>query len=87
MDKVEAIASRLTKYYGKDCPAAVVYHASWPDQKIVKGALGDIAAKVKQAGIGQTSLIIVGRALGRDIPASRLYDAKFTHNSAREIPE
>ncbi len=78
-DKMEAIASRLTEFYGKECPAAVVYHASWPDQKIVKGALGEIAAKVKEAGIGRTSLIIVGRALSRDIPASKLYDAKFTH--------
>jgi precorrin-4/cobalt-precorrin-4 C11-methyltransferase len=78
-DKMEAIASRLTEFYGKECPAAVVYHASWPDQKIVKGALGEIAAKVKEAGIGRTSLIIVGRALSREIPASKLYDAKFTH--------
>ena len=79
VDKMEAIASRLTEFYGKDCPAAVVYHASWPDQKIVRGALEEIAAKAREAGIGRTSLIIVGRALARAIPASKLYDAKFTH--------
>ena len=79
VDKMEAIASRLTKFYGEDCPAAVVYHASWPDQKIVRGILGEIAVKVKESGLGRTSLIIVGRTLARDIPASKLYDAKFTH--------
>jgi len=79
VDKMEAIVSRLTKFYGEDCPAAVVYHASWPDQKIVRGILGEIAAKVKESGLGRTSLIIVGRTLARDIPASKLYDAKFTH--------
>ena len=79
VDKMEAIVSRLTKFYGEDCPAAVVYHASWPDQKIVRGILGEIAVKVKESGLGRTSLIIVGRTLARDIPASKLYDAKFTH--------
>ena len=57
------MAGRLIKHYGADCPAAVVYHASWPDQKIVRGALGEIAAKAQQAGIGKTAMIIVGRVL------------------------
>jgi precorrin-4/cobalt-precorrin-4 C11-methyltransferase len=69
----------LMPAYGMDCPAAVVYHASWPDQKIVAGTLGNIAEKVRLAKIGQTSLILVGRALGREIPASKLYDTRFTH--------
>ncbi len=77
--KVEEIARELGPAYGWDCPAAVVYHASWPDQKVVKGSLQDIGVKVKEAGIGETSLILVGRALARNLPVSKLYDAEFTH--------
>jgi precorrin-4/cobalt-precorrin-4 C11-methyltransferase len=77
--KIEEVVGALTASYGGDCPCAVVYHASWPDQKIIEGALEDIAGKVRDTDIGQTSVIIVGRALGRDIPASKLYDAAFTH--------
>ena len=77
--KIEEVVSALSASYGWDCPVAVVYHASWPDQKIVEGFLGDIAGKARLAEIGQTSLIIAGKALARDIPASKLYDAAFTH--------
>jgi precorrin-4/cobalt-precorrin-4 C11-methyltransferase len=47
-----------------DTPAAVVYHASWPDQKIVRGTVADIAAKAKNAGIEHTALLLVGGVVG-----------------------
>lgn len=47
-----------------DTPAAVVYHASWPDQKIVRGTVADIAAKAKDAGIEHTALLLVGGVVG-----------------------
>ncbi len=78
-DKIDKVAQTLSPHYGADCPAAVVYHASWPDETVVTGTLGDIAGKCGQAKTGRTSLILVGRALGRDIPVSKLYDAGFTH--------
>ncbi len=78
-DRLEESAGRLIKHYGTDCPAAVVYHASWPDQKIVRGELGEIAAKARQAGIERTAMIIVGRALSRSAAASKLYDGRFSH--------
>ena len=77
--KIDETITVLIGYYGADCPAAVVYHASWPDEKSVKGTLGDIAEKARAADMGQTSLILVGRALSRDIPASKLYDPSFSH--------
>jgi precorrin-4/cobalt-precorrin-4 C11-methyltransferase len=43
-----------------DTPAAVIYHASWPDQKIVKGCVSDIAQKAEEAGIHKTALILIG---------------------------
>ncbi len=44
-------------------PAAVVYHASWPDQKVVRGTVADIAAKARAAGIERTALIVIGKAV------------------------
>jgi len=73
------VVEALLPHYGETCPAAVVYRASWPDQQIVRGTLADIAAKVKAASISRTAMIVVGQALARDIPVSKLYDAEFTH--------
>ena len=77
--KIENTVQTLVPYYGIDCPAAVIYHASWPDEKIIRGTLGDIVAKVKKTELGRTSIILVGRALSRDIAPSKLYDAGFRH--------
>ncbi|RHV66876.1 precorrin-4 C(11)-methyltransferase [Clostridium sp. OM02-18AC] len=64
--------------YPADTPAAVVYKASWEDQKIVTGTLADIADKVKEAGIRKTALVTVGHFLGDTFELSKLYDAHFT---------
>jgi precorrin-4/cobalt-precorrin-4 C11-methyltransferase len=77
--QIDDVARTLVPYYGGDCPAAVVYRASWPEQKIIDGTLDDIAARTISEGIKRTAMIIVGRALSRDIPASKLYDQGFTH--------
>ncbi len=65
--------------YAKDTPCQVVYKATWPQQKIVKGTLEDIVVKVKAAGITETALIFVGRVLDpKEYDLSKLYDPKFT---------
>ncbi len=46
-----------------ETPAAVVYHASWPDEKVVWGTVADIAGKARAAGIERTALIIIGRVV------------------------
>jgi precorrin-4/cobalt-precorrin-4 C11-methyltransferase len=46
-----------------DTPAAVVYHASWPDEKIIRGTVGDIAEKARENGIERTALLVVGNVL------------------------
>ncbi|OPX76976.1 MAG: Uroporphyrinogen-III C-methyltransferase [Methanosaeta sp. PtaB.Bin039] len=48
-----------------DTPVAVVYHASWPDQKIISGTLADIAQKVERAGIRRSAMILVGGVVSR----------------------
>jgi precorrin-4 C11-methyltransferase len=57
-EKFEDVLSRVE--YPPDTPAAVVYHATWPDQKIVTGTVADIAGKAREAGIERTALLIIG---------------------------
>ncbi len=77
--KMKDVADRLARWYGADCPAAVVYRASWPDQQIIRGTLADIADKTAASGIKKTAMIVVGKALSLDVPSSKLYDPSFTH--------
>jgi precorrin-4/cobalt-precorrin-4 C11-methyltransferase len=75
---IDAIVKELTPHYGVDCPAAVVVRASWPDERIVRGTLGDIAAKVAADPIERTALILVGRALAAEgFRDSALYDPDY----------
>ena len=75
---LEAIVKELTPLYGSDCPAAVVVQATSPDERILRGTIADIAAKVAAEGIERTALILVGRALGaEDFRDSALYDADY----------
>jgi precorrin-4/cobalt-precorrin-4 C11-methyltransferase len=70
----------LTPLYGADCPAIVACRVSWPDEHLIRGTLGDIRDKVKEAQVTRTALVLVGPALG-DPPAaeSRLYAADHHH--------
>jgi len=77
--KMAEVADELALYYGKECPAAVVFHASWPDELVISATLADIAAEVAAAQIKKTAMIIVGPALARDIPVSKLYHRHFSH--------
>jgi cobalt-precorrin 5A hydrolase/precorrin-3B C17-methyltransferase len=65
--------------YRSDTPAAVVYRASWPDERIVTGTLADIAAKAAEAHIERQAIVLVGGALGGHGEESRLYASDFAH--------
>jgi precorrin-4/cobalt-precorrin-4 C11-methyltransferase len=71
----------LTPLRGADCPVAVIFRASWPDETIIRGTLADIRAKVKAAGLTRTALILVGRVLDEEtaFTDSRLYAKDHTH--------
>jgi len=74
------VVETLSPIYGADCPVAVVYRASWPDEQIIRGTLADIRAKVRAAKITRTALILVGRVLGdEDFVDSKLYDPAHAH--------
>lgn len=75
--RLEEVAAELGQHYGTDCPVAVVWRASWPDQRIVRGTLASIAADVGET-MERTALILVGRALAaEDFDESRLYAADY----------
>ena len=74
---IEELSERLMVGYSEDTPVAVVYKATWVDQKIVRGTIKDIAKKTKEAGITKTALVIVGNCLGNDYELSKLYDKNF----------
>ncbi len=77
---IAEVARTLGAEYGEEAPVAVVHRASWPDQVVLRGTLGDIAAKVREARITATAMVIVGPAVARDaIGASRLYARDFSH--------
>ena len=64
--------------YTPDTPAAVVYKATWPEQKTVRCTVGSLAQSVHDAGITKTALIVAGDFLGTRYERSKLYDPGFT---------
>lgn len=64
--------------YSPATPAAVVYKATWADQKIVRCTVGTLAKSAEENGISKTALITVGNFLGNDYSLSKLYDAEFS---------
>lgn len=74
---VDRVVAELLPHYGPDCPAAVVARASRPDELVLRGTLGDIADRVKEAGVVRTAVIMVGRTLGAEqFSDSHLYSAR-----------
>jgi precorrin-4/cobalt-precorrin-4 C11-methyltransferase len=75
---LDTVVAELLPHYGADCPVAIVYRASWPDERILRGTLATIAAQAAQSPMERTALILVGRVLGAgDFRNSALYDADY----------
>lgn len=75
---IDKVVAELTRFYGADCPAAVVAEASAPGERVIRGTLADIAGAVAHARIERTALILVGRALAaHDFRDSALYDPDY----------
>jgi precorrin-4/cobalt-precorrin-4 C11-methyltransferase len=62
---LDIVTSQLLPLYGADCPAVVVFRASWPDEMILRGTLSTIREIVAKSGVDRNALILVGRSLGR----------------------
>ncbi|MDO5757060.1 MAG: precorrin-4 C(11)-methyltransferase [Rhodobacterales bacterium] len=86
IQNLDHVTGALTPDYGADCPVAIVFRASWPDERIIRGTLADIAGKMDGA-ITRTALILVGPALGGEGFAesclyARDYDRRYRPQSA-----
>jgi precorrin-4/cobalt-precorrin-4 C11-methyltransferase len=75
---IDRIVEELLPFYGADCPIAVVARASWPEQRILRGTLGDIGATIAAEPIERSALVLVGPALASEnFPDSALYDPNY----------
>jgi precorrin-4/cobalt-precorrin-4 C11-methyltransferase len=76
----DLVKEALAGGYTKKTPVGVVYRASWKDQKIIKGTLGDIAKKLKEEKITRTAIVIISDVIDPETyEYSKLYDKEFSH--------
>jgi precorrin-4/cobalt-precorrin-4 C11-methyltransferase len=82
---IDKIVGELIPVCGEHCPVAVVARATWPDERIVRGTLGTIGAKLAAERIERTAVILIGHALGaEDFRESALYDPAYHHRFRAE---
>ncbi len=75
---MDRIVYELTPVLGPDCPVAIVFRATWPDERILRGTLATIAASLSEEPIERTALVFVGKALAaEDFRESALYDPDY----------
>lgn len=84
---IDTVSAELIPFYGADCPAAVVFRATWPDERVVRGKLQTITQLVNAANLERTAIIFVGPALeAENFRESALYatdyDRRFRPNGA-----
>ena len=83
---LEAVqASLLRGAYTADTPAAIVYKATWPEERIIRCTAGTLAAAGAEAGIRKTAMILVGGFLSGSYERSKLYDPAFTTEYRRGV--
>jgi len=71
--------------YPADCPAAIVYKASWPEEKIIRTSVSKLSEEASREGIKSTALILVGEFLGNEYERSMLYHPEFSHGFRRGV--
>lgn len=74
----EVQAELLRGGYPADTPAAIVYKATWPDERVIRCTVGTLAQRGAEEGIHKTALLLIGNFLGSAYTRSRLYDPSFT---------
>ncbi|MEG2198872.1 MAG: cobalt-precorrin-4 C(11)-methyltransferase, partial [Anaerovorax sp.] len=65
--------------YREDTPAAIVYKATWPEEKVLRCVVGNLPETAKENNITKTAMVVVGGFLGNSYERSKLYDPAFTH--------
>jgi precorrin-4/cobalt-precorrin-4 C11-methyltransferase len=84
---LDQVVEKLLPLYGADCPAAVVVRATWPDERVIRAPLGELAAAFASEPAERTALIIVGRSLeAADYRESALYQKGYARRFRSEEP-
>ena len=76
---VDDVQRELLQEYPEDTPVAACYHLTWPDQKIYRGKLKDLAKMVHDNHLTLTTMLVVGEAIDNRQGLSELYNKHFTH--------
>ena len=76
---VDDVQRELLQEYPEDTPVAACYHLTWPDQRIYRGQLKDLAKIVHENHLTLTTMLVVGEAIDNREGLSALYDKHFTH--------
>ena len=76
---VDDVQKELLQEYPEDTPVAACYHLTWPDQKIYRGVLKDLAKIVHDNKLTLTTMLVVGEAIDNRQGLSELYNKHFTH--------
>lgn len=75
---LERVVAEILPFYGAECPVAIVVRATWPDERIIRGTLGDIVEQLAAEPVERTALILVGPGLGaNDFRESALYSTDY----------
>jgi len=82
---LDEVVAALRPFYGDACPAAVVYRATWPDERVIRATVGGISEAVAESGpVERTALILVGPALGaKNFSDSALYSKDYERRFRR----
>jgi len=81
--EINKVVDILKPVYGTNCPVAIVYKASWKDEKVIISNLNNVVAEIIQSDIKKTAIIIVGDVLSKNFEYSKLYDKHFNHSYRR----
>jgi len=80
----------LSDAYGPSAPCVIAYRVSHPDQRLIRTTVSELKRTVSEAGIQRQALVLIGKAIesmnAGDLPASRLYDACFSHGFRKAEP-
>ena len=75
---LDRVVAELTPHYGAECPVAIVFRASWPEERIIRGTLATIAEQFASKPVERSAIIFVGPSLAAgDFTESALYDAHY----------
>lgn len=76
---ISHLQERLSLHYPPETPVVIVQHASWPEQRVLRTNVAEMAGAIRQAGMDRTAIILVGAALAQQGDQSRLYAEDFSH--------